>query len=239
MAKKKTKKTAKAKALAKKDDSPLARLEKAGDLVEVRSALVDAILDANIPLLEMALGVSKATRSWPEAVATITDNYSRLGIALIYLADNGSDIVKQMSRFIMFYRQTIIRELELDTTAELMLLDAAMSAYLDWMELTALTRVSIKTGTNDERSRYQARLVAMGQSHLAVYMEAMAALTAMKCPPIRILKVQAGENVAIQINEQTKVLEAKHDPQLCSPDKRKKLLESTPANQGEADEDSD
>jgi len=239
MAKKKTKKTAKAKALAKKDDCPLARLGKAKSLDEACSALYDVMRDENAPLATMAAGVAEAALSWPEAITDMTDYYSRCGVALICLAENGGHTVKGMSKVIMFYRQRIIRELELDTAAELMLLDAAMSAYLDWMGLTSLARTSLKNGTNTERSKHQARLAAMAQGFLKTYMESMAALTDMKCPPIRILKVQAGENVAIQINEQTKVLEAKHDPQLCDGDKRKKLPESTPANQGKADEDSD
>ena len=236
MAKKRSKKTSETKAVAKKDDYPLARLGKAESVDEACSALNDVIKG---DLAGIAAGVAEAAVSWPEAIKDMTDYYSRHGVALIFLAENGGHTIKEMSKIALFYRQRIILELELDTAAELMLLDAAMSAYLDWMGLTSLARTSIKNGTNTERSRHQAKLVAMAQSYLTVYMEAMAALTAMKCPPIRILKVQAGENVAIQINEQTRVLEAKHDPQLCRRDKRKKLPKSTPANQGEANEDFD
>ena len=239
MAKKRSTKSTKTKAMAKQDDCPLARLRKADNLDEACSALYDVIGDKNATLSEVASVVAKATLSWPDAITDVTDHYSRCGVALSCLATNVGSVVEAMSRVVMCYRQRIIRELELDTAAELMLLDAAMSAYLDWMGLTSLARTSFKNGTNAERSRYQIKLVAMSQSYLKIYMEAMAALTAMKCPPIRILKVQAGENVAIQINEQTKILEAKHDPRLCSPDKRKTLPESTPANEGKADEDSD
>lgn len=239
MAKKKTKKTAKTKAVAKKDDCPPVRLGKADSIKEACSALEDVLNDMNLGVHTMGTEVCDIALGHPEAITALTNTMSRSGYTIAHLAHNGSASGQYMAKVILLYRQRIITELELDTAAELMLLDAAMDAYLHWLELTALARASVKHGSNCENIKHQAKLVAMAQGYLKIYVESMAALTEMKCPPIRILQVQAGENVAIQINEQTKVLEAKHDPQLCSRDKRKKLPGSAPANQGEADGDSD
>jgi hypothetical protein len=239
MAKKKIEKTSKNRALAKKADRPTAKQRKFADVTEACSELEDVLKDRDLGVHRMGMQICDIALDHPEAITALTATMSGSGYTVAHLASNGSASAQYMGKVILLYRQRIIDELEIDTAAELMLLDAAMDAYLHWMELTALARASIKNGTNAEISKHQAKLVAMAQGYLKIYMEAMAALTDMKCPPIRVLKVQAGENVAIQINEQTKVLEAKHDPQLCSPDKRKTLPESTPANQGEADGDSD
>ncbi|MDP6543525.1 MAG: hypothetical protein QGH60_05995 [Phycisphaerae bacterium] len=239
MAKKRIERTSKNRALAKKANRPTAKRRKVEEVSEACSKLEDVLNDMDLGAHRMGMEICNIALEHPEAIAALTATMSRSGYTVAHLANNGSASAKYMAKVILLYRQRIIDELELDTAAELMLLDAAMDAYMHWLELTTLARATVKHGSNGENIKHQAKLVAMAQGYLKIYMEAMAALTEMKCPPIRILQVQAGENVAIQINEQTKVLEAKHDPQLCSPDKRKKLLESTPANQGEADEDSD
>lgn len=236
MAKKGSMRTSKTKAVAKKADHPTAKRKDVDEVTEACSALEDVLDDRELGVHRMGMQICDIALEHPEAITALTATMSRSGYTVAHLASNGSASVQYMGKVILLYRQRIIDELELDTAAELMLLDAAMDAYLHWMELTALARITIQHGSNCENVKHQAKLVAMAQGYLKIYMESMAALTDMKCPPIRVLQVHAGENVAIQINEQTKVLEAKHDPRLCSPDKRKTLPESTPANKGETDQ---
>ena len=85
----------------------------------------------------------------------------------------------------------------------------------------------------------QGQLFSMAQSCLGTFMGAMKALQDAKRPPVRILKVQAGENVAIQINENTNILEASYAPQPPTPGKRRMLPESTPATAEAAGENTD
>jgi hypothetical protein len=70
-------------------------------------------------------------------------------------------------------------------------------------------------------------------------MDAMKALHDRKRPSIRILQVKAGENVAVQINEQTKVLEARYAPKLPQQDQRRMLAKSAPAAAEAPEEDSE
>jgi hypothetical protein len=55
----------------------------------------------------VAGGVAEAALSWPEAVTALTDKYSRYGVTLIYLPENGGDAVKEMGKFVMFHRQSV------------------------------------------------------------------------------------------------------------------------------------
>jgi hypothetical protein len=242
MAKKKRRKAARRhkKSLAKSDQGPLKKIADAQTGDEARMGMVRAALtDKESSLLDMGVALAKGAQKWPEEIKSLTESLSESAVALCLVAGNANDVQKSYAKYVMLYRQSVIKELEVSTTAEFMLLDVAMDAYLHWMYLTALARATYKEGTGGERSKYQARVVGMAQSYLKVYADSMKALSEMKRPPIRILQIRAGENVAIQINEQTKVLEARRVDPLPQEDQRRTLPESAPAGPEATEEDSD
>ena len=83
-------------------------------------------------------------------------------------------------RTVMVYPRQIIRDLGIGSTAEYMLLDTAMEAYVLWFEMSALVRLSFKDGTTDLKAKTQARLAGMAQNYLRTYMDPMKALTDLK-----------------------------------------------------------
>ncbi len=166
---------------------------------------------------------------WPGALGRKLAKLHRAGAVFGMLAGHGGGSPDRLGRIIQGHRRQIIEELEISSTAEFMLLDAAMDAYLNWMLTSGLTKVALAGGTSTDKSKHQARMSGMAQSHLRTYMDAMKTLAEMKRPPIRVLQVRAGENVAVQVNEQpNKVLEAKDVHRLPEAERRK-LPESTPA----------
>ena len=44
-------------------------------------------------------------------------------------------------------------------------------------------------------------MAGLAQSYLRTFMEAMKSLTEVKRPPVQVLKVQVGQTVAVQVNE--------------------------------------
>jgi len=242
MAKKKRRKAASRhkKSLAKSNQGPLEKIRNAQTGEELGTGIVEAVLaDKESSLLDMGVALAKAAQEWPAEITNLTNTLSESAIALCLVAGNANNVQKSYAKYVMLYRQSIIKELEVSTAAEFMLLDAAMDAYLHWMYLTALARATYKEDTGGERSKYQARVIGMAQSYLKVYADSMKALSEMKRPPIRVLQIRAGENVAIQINEKTKVLEARRVDLLPQEDQRRTFPGSTPAGAEAAEEDSD
>ena len=218
----------KARTLAKAADSPLARLRKAKSIDDARSAVIDIIGDTECHLTETGRMLADAADIRPDAVRSFGNDLAKSGMSLCFLAGPGGESVSGDMKLLLLHRQQIIDELEINSAAEFLLLDGAMDAYLHWVSLTKLARACYRDGTNSEVSRYQARISAMAQSYLKMYMESMKALADMKRPPIRVLKVQAGENVAVQVNEQARPGESQHANQATT--KRRKALETAPAD---------
>jgi hypothetical protein len=177
--------------------------------------------------------------SWPEVYRSTVGRVANIGFLLGRGLGEGSPYIKHVAKTVMAYRRQIIRELEVSTAVEYMLLDAAMDAYTHWLAVSALIRISFSDGTNDLKAKLQARLGGMGQSFLKTYMDAIKTLTDLKQPPIRVLQVQAGQNVAVQVNEQPA------GPKVDGPAKglphveRRDLLESAPADPTPTAEDHD
>ncbi|MHC5035603.1 MAG: hypothetical protein ACYTFZ_11270, partial [Planctomycetota bacterium] len=181
---------------------------------QARSDLTAIIFDSDDqPLLGAGIHLCDAARDRPEEFRRLTNRFNRNGVVLGLLIP--------------------------DTTAEFLLLDAAVDAYWHWMDLTALTRSTYQDGTGTETSKYQVRMAATAQSYLKTFTEMLKALRDMKTPPIRILQIRAGENVAVQINEKTKVLEARHVPALPAEGERRGAVECAPAAEEAAGEDPD
>ena len=228
------------KALSKSHPGPLERLRNAQTGGQAREGMLEAILtNKESRLFQVGIELADVAAKWPAEITRLTDRMSECGLGLALLAGDSNDTQKSFAKYVMLYRQRLIKELEVNTAAELMLLDAAMDAYAQYMYLSALVRACFKEGTNSgEKSRLQGRITVMAQSYLKVFTDSMKALNELKRPPIRILQVRAGENVAIQINEKTRVLEAHRVGLLPQEDQRRMLPESTPAGSESAAEDS-
>ena len=121
-----------------------------------------------------------------------------------------------------------------------MLLDAAVESYAHWLELSALVWESFKDGWTNKGLPHQARLVGMAQSYLRTSTDCMKALMDVKYPQIRVLRVQAGQNVAVQVNEQPRKALAKENECLDkSNGERRNLPQPAPTDATAAQTDSD
>ena len=201
------------------------------------TGMVEAALSkANDPH-EAGMALSDAADRWPEQLTRLTTRMSKCAIGLSIVTQDANDHQKSITRYVLLYRQRVIRELEISSASEFMLLDAAMDAYMHYMHLSALVRSCFKDGSGGEMSRLQARIASMAQSYLKTYTESMKALTDMKLPPLRVLKVEAGHTVAVQVNEQPRKGsngsgEGRHL-------RRRKNIKSAPAAPEAAEEDPD
>ena len=205
---------------ARKKPGHVERVSKARTAAGARQALLEMLGDEELSLAKLGLQLAEAATERREALSTLGGNLGRSGYILAGLAGEGDQLVRRMARQVLLHRQQVIGELELDTAAEFMLLDAAMDAYLHWLHLTLLLRRAVRAG-GGRPGKTEARLAGIAQGHLRTYIESMQTLVRMKRPPVRVLQVKAGENVAIQINEQTRVLEARCAPASAQPPARK------------------
>ena len=198
---------------------------------EARTALVKALFGSDDRALSsFALDLMGLEENWPEDFASAMKRLASIGATLGEVLQAGGPHGRHISRAVLAYRRRIIAELEISTTAEFMLLDAAMDAYAHWLEMSALAWESFKDGWADTTLRHQARLAGMAQSYLRTFMDAMKSLMDVKYPPIRVLQVQAGQTVAVQVNEGTaRVLKGKQ-PERPQNAERRDLLESAPAD---------
>lgn len=178
--------------------------------------------------LKAAHEILYGARKWPKELAAVSRNLLEEGGMPFIASSDASPVQQCHAKLVLLHRQRIIRELEVTTAADFLLLDAAMDAYLHWLTTTGLVRVSFKNGTTPETAKFQARLAGVAQSYLRIYMDAMQALTDTKRPPIRVLQVQAGHTVAVQVNEQAKALPEAPTKELPHA-KRKKICRSAPA----------
>jgi len=233
----KPRKAAKSKALAKKDKTPLQRLQEAKTKDEAQREILGMLAGGS--LTECAYGLREAAEKWPDTFMHVSGLFLTTGSLLPSVLCQGGKHDEAVGRTVLAYRQRIIEELELSTAAEFMLLDAATDAYAHWLNTTALARATTAEGTGGETSKYQLRVAKLAQGHLRTFMEAMNALQEAKRPPVRVLHVKAGENVAIQINENKQLLEARYEPGLPQGDQRRMLPQSAPAEAEAADRDSD
>jgi len=198
---------------------------------EAHRAIIAAVLDYGTEAVaSLALDLLELEASWPEAYKSAVKKVANAGFLLSHLLEGGSSYTKHLAKVVMAYRQQIIRELEVRTAVEYMLLDAAMDAYTHWLEGSAIARMSFKDGTSESVLRVQTRLAGMAQSYLKTYLDTMKTLTDLKQPPIRVLKVQAGQTVAVQVNEQPAGLKVSDPAKGLPYVERRNLLESAPAD---------
>ena len=207
---------------------------------EVRDGLVDTLWGPDPKTgMQLASDLHNLECTDPKFYQAAVRMIADAGYLLSGVLAEGSPTAQYLARTVMAYRRQIIRDLEIGSTAEYMLLDAAMDAYVHWLEMSALVRLSFKDGTTDLKAKTQARLAGMAQNYLRTYMDAMKALTDLKQPPIRVLHVQAGQTVAVQINEQPAGAKAGRPPKELPHVERRNLLESAPADATPAAEDHD
>jgi len=171
-----------------------------------------------------------AAEDWPDDFGIVMKRLAGSGLQFAQLVEAGSEPTKHTAKIVQAYRQRIIDELEITSIAEFMLLDAAMDAYLHWLDLTALTRAAYRDGTDWDLITFQARVAGMAQSYLRTFTEAMKGLTEVKRPPVQVLKVQVGQTVAVQVNENDPKPLAGGGPEVLADAERRNLLESAPAD---------
>ena len=126
---------------ARKKPGHVERVSKARTAAGARQALLEMLGDEELSLAKLGLQLAEAATERREALSTLGGNLGRSGYILAGLAGEGDQLVRRMARQVLLHRQQVIGELELDTAAEFMLLDAAMDAYLHWLHLTLLLRV--------------------------------------------------------------------------------------------------
>lgn len=233
MAKKRTasKKTKKEKALGQPKES-LPRKSEPTSGVEASKALVMSIFGPDTEAgASLAHNLHHLADDWPKEFKAAMKVLAKVGRQLGQVLEEGSPFAKRVTRPVLAYRQRIIAELEITSTAEFMLLDAAIESYAHWLELSALVWESFKDGWTNKGLPHQARLVGITQSYLRTFTDCMKALMDVKYPQIRVLRVQAGQNVAVQVNEQPrKALEEKNACLDKSNGERKNLPQSAPAD---------
>lgn len=198
---------------------------------EARNKLIKAIFGSDDrTLASVALDLFELEENWPEDFEAAMKRLASIGTTLGQVLQEGGPGAKHISKAVLAYRCRIIVELEISTTVEFMLLDAAMDAYAHWLEMSALAWQSFKDGWAETKLKHQVRLAGMVQSYLRTFMDAMKALTDVKYPSIRVLQVQAGQTVAVQVNEQlprpARSARTKELPHA----ERREDAESTPAN---------
>lgn len=177
-----------------------------------------------------AIDMFTAAEDWPEDFRAVMKRLAASGLQFAQLVEAGSESTKHTAKVVQAYRQRIIAEMEITSIAEFMLLDAAMDAYLHWLDLTRLTRAAYRDGTDGNLITFQPRVAGMAQSYLRTFMEAMKGLMEVKRPPVQVLKVQVGQTVAVQVNENALKPLSDGKPEVLIDAERTNILESTPAN---------
>lgn len=134
---------------------------------EARLAVIRALCGHNSEAsTSLALDLRELEQQSPQAYDGVVRGLANAGYLLGHLVERGSAYTRNIAKTVMAYRRQIIRELEITTAAEFMLLDAAMDAYIHWVEVSSLVRLSFKDGTADSKAKFQARLGGMAQSYL-------------------------------------------------------------------------
>ena len=170
--------------------------------LNAESRLVERLLDGEQEsLVSSVLDFCQIAETSPATLRKASKFIAKNGLNFVSVAEQGNRADEMLAQRLLAMRRQVIEELEIQTVAEFMLLDAAMDSYLHWLVTTGLTRGLFKDGTSKSKAVYQARISSIAQSYLKAFMDAMKALVDMKRPPIRVLKVHAGENVAVQVNE--------------------------------------
>lgn len=182
----------------------LARLEDADTATEEREALMTEALRAllgemnfnGIAYGEFAEAMYLAD---PEAYEKWANNQFRKGLVLEITAAGVRG--RLAANIIALFRPQLLRELNIETGTETVMLDSALSALLDHAKATAEVRVATYSGElrSPKLAALHARIMASAQPMQKTF---LAILDKLRGPKQRAtLNVKAAGDLAIQINE--------------------------------------
>jgi hypothetical protein len=154
--------------------------------------------------VEASTGIHLSFRDDEKACLGYVSEMGSSGLLQAFWGDAGSETLKSLVRTALLpYRQALIRELKLESTAELMLLDLAMLSYgqgLNFEFFTASATKDPETGHGVIKGKGDFVRVVSGIAYTSQFAFLLQTLVNLKKPPIQVRVERAG-TVAVQVNE--------------------------------------
>jgi hypothetical protein len=156
--------------------------------------------------VQAAWAIDEAFKADEKACLRFCHSIGRDGVSQAFWADAGSTTLTSLNKTALLpYRQALIREMKLESTAELMLLDLLLMSYADAYMFEAFTASATKdpeTGHGSIKGKADFVRVVSGiaRAYTSQFASLMQTLVNLEKPPIQV-KIERAGTVAVQVNE--------------------------------------